>query len=217
MQTENNLAQIEHFIWDFDGTLFDSYPIIIGNLRRALQDYGYDCDPVEAMGLMLRNIDHAHTHYANKFGISKDDLICTYMKHHQAVNPLLLAEPMADVQEVLSRICETGRYNYIYTHRKDDTTSQYLKKYGLDPYFREIVGAESAHFAYKPAPDALLYLMDKYNMSPEQTVMVGDRDCDLGSARNAGIGTVHYVCAVAPEALSCDFCFKNYKEMLDNL
>ena len=217
MQTENTLAHIAHFIWDFDGTLFDSYPIIIGNLRRALQDYGYDCDPVEAMRLMLHNIDHAHTYYANKFGINKDDFVRTYTKHHQAVNPLLLAKPMADVQDVLSRICETGRHNYIYTHRKEDTTSQYLEKYGLRGYFREIIGVESANFAFKPAPDALLYLMNKYNMSPQHTVMVGDRDCDLGSARNAGIGTVHYVCAVVPETLSCDFRFENYKEMLANL
>jgi hypothetical protein len=46
MQAENTMSHIRHFIWDFDGTLFDSYPIIIGNLRSALQSYGYDCDPV---------------------------------------------------------------------------------------------------------------------------------------------------------------------------
>ncbi len=206
------MQHIRHFIWDFDGTLFDSYPIIIGNLRATLQDFGYDCDPVEAMTLMLHNIDHAHCYYADKFGIDKKALVDVYTRHHQSVNPMLLAKPMQDIEKVLSCICQTGRFNYIFTHRKCSTTIAYLEKYGLARYFREIIGPESACFAYKPAPDALLYLMDKYGMTAEDAVMVGDRECDLGSARNAGIGTVHYVCAVAPETLSCDFRFESYEK-----
>ncbi len=214
MHKTDSMRHIKHFIWDFDGTLFDSYPIIIGNLRAALQDYGYDCDPVEAMQLMLQNIAVAHNFYADKFGIPCEELVETYMRHHQETNPQLLAKPIGDVEKVLAQICETGRKNYIFTHRKCSTTAQYLEKYGLSRYFTEIVGPEAQNFAYKPAPDSLLYLMDKYGMTAEDAVMVGDRDCDLGSARNAGIGTAHFVCAIAPENLSCDFRFESYEKML---
>ena len=214
MQKKNDMRHIKHFIWDFDGTLFDSYPIIIGTLRATLQDYGYDCDPVEAMGLMLQNIGVAQNHYADKFSIPREELVENYTRHHEELNPQLLAKPMDDVEKVLAKICETGRKNYIFTHRKCSTTAQYLEKYGLSRYFTEIVGPEAPHFAYKPAPDSLLYLMDKYGMTSEDVVMVGDRDCDLGSARNAGIGTVHFVCAAVPENLSCDFRFESYQKML---
>lgn len=208
------MHHIKHFIWDFDGTLFDSYPIIIATLRAALQEYGHDCDPVEAMRLMLQNIGVAQRYYADKFGIVYEDLIETYYSHHNRLNPQLAAEPMADVEKVLKKICESGRKNYIFTHRKCSTTAQYLEKYGLSQYFTEIVGPEAPNFAYKPSPDSLLYLMDKYGMTAEDAVMVGDRDCDLGSARNAGMGTVHFVCAAVPETLSCDFRFESYQEML---
>lgn len=214
MQKKNDMRHIKHFIWDFDGTLFDSYPIIIATLRAALQDYGYDCDPVEAMGLMLQNIGVAQNYYADKFSIPRDEFVEVYMRHHEKLNPQLLAKPIEDVEKVLAKICETGRKNYIFTHRKCSTTAQYLEKYGLSRYFTEIVGPEAPHFAYKPAPDSLLYLMDKYGMTTEDAVMVGDRDCDLGSARNAGIGTVHFVCAMVPEQLSCNFRFESYKKML---
>ena len=208
------MHHIKLFIWDFDGTLFDSYPIIIATLRAALQEYGHDCDPVEAMRLMLQNIGVAQHYYADKFGIVYEDLIETYYSHHNRLNPQLAAEPMADVEKVLKKICESGRKNYIFTHRKCSTTAQYLEKYGLSQYFTEIVGPEAPNFAYKPSPDSLLYLMDKYGMTAEDAVMVGDRDCDLGSARNAGMGTVHFVCAAVPETLSCDFRFESYQEML---
>ena len=214
MQTKNSLSHIRHFIWDFDGTLFDSYPIIIGNLRSALQAYGYDCDPTEAMGLMLQNISVALNHYADKFGIPREEFVDTYNRFHQAVNPQLLAKPMADIEKVLSHIYKTGRKNYIFTHRKCSTTLQYLEKYGLDGYFEEIIGPEEPCFAYKPSPDAIVYLMEKHGMSCGDAVMVGDRDCDLGSARNAGIGTVHFVCAIAPEMLQADWRVESYQEML---
>lgn len=214
MPRENDMQHIRHFIWDFDGTLFDSYPIIIGNLRSALQVYGHDCDPIEAMGLMLQNIAVAHNHYADKFGIPREEFVNTYNRFHQEVNPQLLAKPMADVEKVLSYICATGRKNYIFTHRQSVTTAQYLEKYGLSAYFQEIIGPDSLHFAYKPAPDAILYLMEKYQMTPEDAVMVGDRDCDLGSARNAGIGTVHYLCAAVPEKLSSNWKIESYQDML---
>ena len=214
MSNQNTMRQIQHFIWDFDGTLFDSYPIIIGTLRATLQDFGHDCEPTEAMRLMLQNIGVAQNHYADKFGIPREELLKVYAGHHEARNSQLSATPIEDVEKVLSKICETGRKNYIFTHRKCSTTAQYLEKYGLSQYFTEIVGPEAPNFAYKPAPDSLLYLMDKYGMTAEDAVMVGDRDCDLGSARNAGIGTVHFVCAAVPETLSCDFRFENYQKML---
>ena len=56
--------------------------------------------------------------------------------------------------------------------------------------------------------------MEKYAMTAEDAVMVGDRDCDLGSARNAGIGTVHYVCAAVPETLQANWRVESYQEML---
>ena len=42
---QKNMKDIQHFIWDFDGTLFDTYPVIIDDLRCALQEYGKDLDP----------------------------------------------------------------------------------------------------------------------------------------------------------------------------
>lgn len=211
------MQNIRSFIWDFDGTLFDTYPVIIENLRLALQEYGCDCEPVEAMRLMLDNIGAARNYYANKYGLDPELLLEAYNRHHKEAIAVLRAKPIAGVQEVLERIRATGRHSYIFSHRKYAETVAFLKKYGLDGYFQEIIGQDTENFAWKPAPDAVLYLMEKYNMKPEETVMVGDRDCDLGSARNAGILTAHLVCAVAPETLDCTWRLKDFVQMLSLL
>lgn len=207
------MQNIRHFIWDFDGTLFDTYPVIIEDLNLALRELGHGCEFPAAMKLMLTNLGHAQRFYAEQFGIPVASVAEGYERHHRRSNRELRAEPMAGVREVLEVIQATGRYNYIFSHRKPNETADYLEKYGLSSYFTHIIGPGSEGFAVKPAPDAVLYLMERYGMAPEETVMVGDRECDLGSARNAGIRTAHLVCAAAPETLSCDWRFKCFAEM----
>ena len=211
------MKNIQHFLWDFDGTLFDTYPVLIGNLQQALEEFGFDCDPVEAMRYMLVNLTTARNHFADKYGIDRDALLEVFNRYYAQTVVQENAAPMAGVQQVLEKICSTGRYNYIFTNRKVEETVRYLKQYGLEGYFREIVGAESPCFAYKPAPDAILYLMDRYQMDPEQAVMVGDRECDLSSGKNAGIGSVHFVCRMVPEDLECDWRVDSFAQMLTML
>lgn len=211
------MKSIRHFIWDFDGTLFDTYPVIIENLNQALEEFGGSCEPVETMKLMLQNIPTAQKFYAEKYGIPRQVLVDAYERYHQIANREMVARPMEGLTEVLAKIRDTGRHNYIFTHRKDSETRQYLEKYGLTEYFREIMGPEAPGFAWKPAPDAVLHLMEKYAMTEADALMVGDRDCDLGSARNAHIRTAHLVCAVAPEELDCDFRLQSLAQMLKML
>ena len=208
------MENIRHFIWDFDGTLFDTYPVIIKNLRLALQEYGHDCDPKDAMGRMLDTIPAARNHYADLYGIDRQELADAYGRYHKQATALLSAQPIAGVREVLAQIRATDRHSYIFTHRKETETVAYLQKYGVDSYFRDIIGPEAPGFAWKPAPDAVLQLMKKYDMQPHETVMIGDRDCDLGSGRNAGIRSAHLVCAIAPETLDCDWRLTDFRQML---
>ena len=212
-----SLARIRHFIWDFDGTLFDTYPVIIRNLRAALAEFGCDADPVEAMGLMLDSIPAARQHYAARFGLDLKALTDAYQRYHVQATAALEAAPMPLLPAVLRAAAEKGGYHYVFTHRQLDETNAYLTKYALTDLFRDIVAPGCPGFAPKPAPDAVLHLMEKYGMTADDTVMIGDREIDLGSGRNAGIRTVHIVCTDVPEDLVCDWRFTDYGQMLEEL
>lgn len=214
MYFNHTMKDVRHFFWDFDGTLFDTYPVIIESLRQGLREFGHDCDPTEAMKLMLDTIPTARNHYADLFCIDRDALAEAYQHYRRISVEELLAEPFEGVREVLEKIRCIGGENYIYTHRKSSETLAYLEKYGLDGYFSDILGDGSPGFAVKPAPDSLLYLMEKHGIDPAQAVMVGDRDRDLGSGQAAGMRTAHFVCAAFPEELPCDWRFESFSEML---
>ena len=50
-------------IWDFDGTLFDSYPHVVGAYLQALADFGRTADPeVLLWKLKVLNMWLLHLH-----------------------------------------------------------------------------------------------------------------------------------------------------------
>ena len=214
MDSNLSLRGIKHFFWDFDGTLWDTYPVIIEDLRLSLKEFGFDCDPVEAMHLMLDTIPAARNHYADRFGIPRDALAAAYGRYHALSVRELHSEPFDDLPEVLEQIQSIGGNSYIFTNRKASETCAYLEKYGLSRYFRAVMGSESQGFAYKPSPNALFHLMDMYGIETSEAVMIGDRECDLESGRAAGMHTAHYVCSLAPEMLRCDWRIRSFSEML---
>ncbi len=74
---------------------------------------------------------------------------------------------------------------------------------GLAPYFLNIYGGNS--FATKkPDPEGLRTLMSEAGAKPEETVMIGDSQVDVETARNAGAWSVGCTFGLAPESLSAN-------------
>ena len=61
------MKNIKLFIWDFDGTLLDTYPMITGCLRRALLDFGRDVSQTEILEKMMVNIPYAINYYSELY------------------------------------------------------------------------------------------------------------------------------------------------------
>lgn len=71
---------------------------------------------------------------------------------------------------------------------------------GLAPYFLNIYGGNS--FATKkPDPEGLFVLMQEADARPDQTVMIGDSQVDVQTARNAGAWAIGCTFGLAPGSL----------------
>ena len=98
--------------------------------------------------------------------------------------------PLMDgAREILAWTAEEGIQNFVYTH-KSDNAFQVLTDLGIDRYFTEILTSDSG-FERKPNPEALLYLIDKYQLDHSQTYYVGDRLLDVETAIHAGISSIN--------------------------
>ncbi len=204
------MKSMKHFIWDFDGTLMDTYPNVIRYLRLAMQECGHDAPYNEIMEKMMETIRFAINYYSEHFNIP--DLHRRYMEQYkqEATDPVAT---FPGVPEVLRQIRKMGGYNYIFTNRNDSIYPM-LENAGIAEEFEEIVTADSPHFVVKPAPDVILYLMEKYGGSKDDTVMIGDRVCDLESGYRAGCKTCHLLTPCVPQNPVCDFRILDFEDML---
>lgn len=66
-----------------------------------------------------------------------------------------------------------------------------MEIYGLYGYFSDFITSQQG-FERKPSPDAINYLINKYDMIHSETIMIGDRDLDLLAAKNAGISACYF-------------------------
>lgn len=201
---------IKHIIWDFDGTLFDSYPGMVNAFLRALKKYEIAAEYDEVLKLFLNSEKTAVQYYQNQFLLG-EELTEVYQdeKSHIDLSNML---PFPYAKEVCQRIKEAGRYNYILTHR-GSTTYDILRKNGMVELFTEIVTKDN-QFARKPDPEAIYYLLDKYQIHPKEAMIVGDREIEILLGQKAKVKTCFYESGNREPELQADYRVKSLEEVL---
>ena len=70
--------------------------------------------------------------------------------------------PMPNAIEILQTVSEMKVANYVYTH-KGKSTKGVLENLAMEEFFEEVVTNQNG-FARKPSPDAINYLLEKYQL-----------------------------------------------------
>ncbi|MFI8684551.1 HAD-IA family hydrolase [Rossellomorea sp. NPDC077527] len=178
----------KHIIWDFDGTHFDTYPVMAGSFKETLEKDGIDEPLEEIMKHMKVSMTYAFNHYGEKYGIG-NDFIAAYDSRRKEVE-FDLSKPFEGMMELCKYIHETGRRNYLYTHR-GESSMKMLEDYGMTGYFSDFITSEHG-FERKPSPDAIQHLIRTHGINQSEAIMIGDRDLDLESGKNAGISSCYF-------------------------
>lgn len=178
----------KHIIWDFDGTLFDTYPILAKAVINVLEEQGIYESYDKVMSLMKVSFTHLFNYINDTFYIS-DTLVSNFKKYKREVEEKNI-KPFPHVVDVCRRVYEGKGFNHLYTHRGNSAV-EFLKKYDLFQYFKGIITSEN-NFKRKPEPEALLWLVNEYKIGKSEALMIGDRDIDILAAKNAGIDGCYF-------------------------
>lgn len=178
-------AKPRHFIWDFDGTLIDSYPHIATCFCRVMHDAGIAVNYADADATLRRSFLETKQRYR-----VPDAVFATFQATHvKDFAPHICPYPAA--RTTLTALAATGADHYIYTHRDSESLTYYLSKFGIQGLFVDAICASDG-FPSKPAPDALLALCARHHLLPADCIMVGDREIDVGAGRAAGMPTARF-------------------------
>ena len=177
------------FIWDLDGTLIDSYKVIVSSLFSLSNKYNLNHSKDEINKIVIQDSVTAYIELlAKNTNINNEQLFSEY----RALNELHKddIELVSNARETLNKIVESGTLNFIYTHR-GSSTHYLLYRLNIKQYFKEIITSENK-FKRKPSGDAIRYLIDKYKLNKEYIFYVGDRNIDVDCAKDANVKAILY-------------------------
>lgn len=170
-------------IWDFGGTLLDTYPDVDRAL--ALAAFG-DTDEghlAEVAALTRVSSGHAITELSTRTGVPEAELRAAY----DGVKELWESTPapvMPGAREVMAALRQAGGLNLVATHRDRASAELLLAATGL-PVDDMICAPDG--YARKPSPEMAETLLERHELDPKEVLTIGDRPADLESGRAAGI------------------------------
>ncbi|UQS83531.1 HAD-IA family hydrolase [Bombilactobacillus thymidiniphilus] len=202
---------LKNAIWDYDGTLADTYAGILKSLISTLNHFGQVNLQEEALyrEIKLFSVTQVLQHCAKKQQIDFLQVQDFYRRlDHQAQENVVLY-PQAI--QVLQAVVSSGGSNYLLTHR-DEQAKQLLQKQGIAPLFKRVITAAD-EFARKPDPAAINYLVLKDNLNLAQTAMIGDRSLDILAGKNAQVQTIYFDVDHLHDSAQADFVVEQLKQI----
>jgi HAD superfamily hydrolase (TIGR01549 family) len=178
------------FVWDLDGTLLDSYEVIVSSLYRTYRELGVELKKEEILKEVITySVSAFISNMEVQLGIPFDAMKTRYSEISNEER--LKIKPIPNAAEILEYLKQNGARHFVFTHR-GNSTEEVLKKLKLYEFFDEIITGKDG-FARKPDPSAIHYLVEKYKLNGEKTFYVGDRTIDMECANNAGIRGIMYL------------------------
>lgn len=172
---------LKNYIWDFDGTLFNTYPMMEKALKETFTTFQLPIPSQLKKEMLQTSIAQI---IAEKIPEKSQEAFNeTY--HRLEANYQKDPQPFLETKEVLEKLKAAGKEHFVITHR-GKSALKILENHHLLPFFNAIITAED-NFKRKPAPDSLLFLMEKFALKKEESLYIGDRPLDLAFAKNAGI------------------------------
>ena len=178
------------FIWDLDGTLLDSYEAILSGIEETFGQFSIPYDKEQVREFILKfSVQDLLMQVAEERKIDVEVLNQVRAQSLAEKNAQVVLMPGA--RDVLAWADVAGIQQFVYTH-KGDNAFTILRDLGLESYFTEILTSQSG-FARKPSPEAAIYLLDKYQLNPDNTYYIGDRTLDVEFAQNSGIQSINFL------------------------
>jgi phosphoglycolate phosphatase len=177
-------------VFDFDGTLADTWRDIATALNRTLADA--DLPPVEgpdvrfwigdgAMKLLERAVPEDQRE-PDRLA----ELFETFRGHYDACL-LDTTEPYRGIVECLDALA--GSVLAVASNKPTRFLTRAIEGLGLKGYFRVVVGGDTLG-VHKPDPRVLAHVASHLERTPDQVWMVGDSAIDVETGRNGRARTI---------------------------
>jgi len=210
------MHNFDGIIFDVDGTLTSTNDLIFESFRYISQKYfNKNLTNEEIMSLFGPTENVILREWSgDKFETVKNDYYNFYSDNHH------MAELYPGIKEILSFIKSKNVLLAIFTGKGREAASITLKKLDVFDYFNLIITGDDV-IEHKPSSEGINKFLEKFNLSKEKVLMIGDAPSDIKAARSAGvkIASVVWDNYVKKEVLNLgsDYIFREVDELKEFL
>ena len=180
-----------NIIWDFDGTLFDTYTAQASLLSEIVESkYGINIPIDKIRKFNSKSLSFTLNEISLIVNIDVEDIESLFIEEY-ALLPLDREYPYEYVVEICNKIVSKNGFNIINTHRSKKRLLKLLKKYKMEHLFYDIITHEDG-FPRKPDPKSFYALIERNSLLPTETLVIGDRELDIKGGQNAGLKTYFF-------------------------
>ena len=167
--------------FDLDGTIADTIPLCIEAFGEAVSPYA---------GHTLSREEIVQTFGLNEVGMVKavvrdrwEEALADFYRIYEARHAQC-EKPFEGIIPLIRGLKARGVTVAMITGKAEESCHITLKRLGLGGLFADVKTGSEFKNCKK---DSLLFLMDKYGLSPEECVYVGDAVSDVTAAGGAGV------------------------------
>jgi phosphoglycolate phosphatase len=171
-------------IFDFDGTLADSYDAITASVNFVRAANGLPALPeAEIKKHVGRGLDKLLDDLLPGSDVERN--VALYRAHHGFVMRAH-TRLMPEAREALTALKRGGRRLAVCSNKNVEFTRALLDSLSVAAFFDVVLGPGDVPRP-KPAPDMLLDALRRLGAVPGEALYVGDMDVDVQTARAAGV------------------------------
>ncbi len=176
--------EIRGVIFDLDGTLVDSLESIRTAFLHTIDTLDLDVDVEKSFGEMM---NWPLTVGMEKIfpGADLGEVVKVFReKYYTIYKEMTPIKP--GIPEVLTYLADSGVKLTVATNKLGDYARELMEHVGIDNYFEAIIGVGDVANP-KPAPDMVEAAIQKMGTTRDDTILVGDSQVDIETARNSDI------------------------------
>lgn len=173
-------------IFDYDGTLLDSFQITYESFRKAFSELGYGEMGVE---FFRKEFSMNHDEIYLMMGVKKEKIReaeAVWLKYWEEMRQGIKLFPQT--MPTLKKLHSLGIGIGLVSDGSGPRIRGDFEKFGIGKYFSVVLTREDA-VERKPSPESLLVALERIKKSHSECIYVGDRVEDIQAAKAAGMRT----------------------------
>lgn len=188
-------------LWDIDGTLIDTTDLIVDSLDFTYRKHigrSLPRDEIRALiGTPLREQICVFGDPAT-LGATADEMLVDFVEYYEAHRDQERLIPEAI--ECLRKAHRCGRPTALITSKNHVEVANTLPRLGIEGYVDLVISADDV-VNPKPDPEGILKALDRFGITRDEAVFIGDTVHDLRAGAGAGVARLAVTWGACPRPL----------------